>query len=87
MFGIYVPLIEVGLNTLKTSVEIQIAAITLVVGLALNPVLGWVAAILVENLKIIKPSDNKEVIPPQKVKLTIMFSFIVIIAYVVSIVL
>lgn len=87
MFGIYVPLIEVGLNTLKTSVEIQIAAVTLVVGLALNPVLGWVAAILIENLKIIKPSDNKEVLPTQKVKLTLLFSLVLIIAYVVSIVL
>jgi hypothetical protein len=84
MFGIYIPLIEVGLNILKTSVHMQIAAVTLLVGLALNPVLGWVTAILVENLNIIKSANSKEELPPQNVKMTIIVSLIVVLTYMVS---
>lgn len=54
IFGVYMPLIEIGLNILKSPVHGQIAGLCILVGLALNPVAGWITAVLIENLKLIK---------------------------------
>jgi hypothetical protein len=86
MFGIYIPLVEVGLNILQTSEQKQIASVTLLVGLALNPVLGWVIAIIVENLNIIKSVENKKVLQTQNVKMTLIVSLLVVLTYILSIV-
>lgn len=59
IFGVYIPLMEVGMNTLKTLAEVQIAILCIVVGLALNPVLGWVVAIFVENFRLIKEEGSE----------------------------
>ncbi len=58
IFGVYIPLIEVGLNTIKSVASAQIAAICIITGIAVNPVLGWIASVFVENFKIIKDSDS-----------------------------
>jgi hypothetical protein len=63
----------------------QIAAVTLLLGIALNPVLGWVSAILVENLNTFKFSTSKEKLPAQNVKMTIIVSVITFLSYIVSI--
>ena len=58
IFGIYVPLLEVGLDTIKSTSDIQIASLCLIAGIAVNPVIGWVTAILAENFKLI-PAGEK----------------------------
>lgn len=59
IFGVYAPLLEVGLNTLKTTASAQVAAVCLIAGLAINPVMGWVVAVAVENFGIIKETSDK----------------------------
>lgn len=54
IFGVYMPLIEIGLHLLKSPAQAQIAGLCILIGLALNPVLGWFTAVLIENLKIIR---------------------------------
>lgn len=62
IFGVYTPLIEVGLNTIKNAATAQIAAVAIIAGIAVNPVIGWAAATLVENFQIIKDSESLRVI-------------------------
>jgi hypothetical protein len=85
LFGVYIPLIEIGLNTLKTSTDTQIAALCVLAGLAINPVLGWVSAILVENLGIIKNEDNVQKLSANKIKTTLIVAAVTILTYVISV--
>lgn len=62
IFGIYIPLIEVGLSSIKRAPTAQIAAICIIAGIAVNPVLGWSASIVVENFNIIKDPENERVL-------------------------
>jgi hypothetical protein len=87
LFGVYIPLIEIGLNTLKSSIDTQIAALSILVGLAINPVLGWVTAILVENLGIIKTENKAEKFTAKKIKITLIVAAVTILTYVISVLL
>lgn len=62
IFGVYIPLIEVGLNTIKSAASAQVAAVYIIAGIAVNPVLGWIASIFVENFEIIKDSENDRIL-------------------------
>lgn len=53
IFGVFVPLFEVGLNIIRSTAAAQVAAICVIAGIAVNPVLGWIAAICIENFNII----------------------------------
>lgn len=57
IFGVYIPLWEVGLTTIKSAASAQVAAVCILAGIAINPVLGWVAAISIENF--IMAGDSK----------------------------
>ncbi len=60
IFGVYIPLVELGLNTLKTAASAQIATLCIVAGIAINPVIGWIISASVENFEIIKdPESNR----------------------------
>lgn len=86
LFGIYIPLIEVGLNTINTPVQTQIAALSIVAGLAVNPVIGWVIAIFIENLGIIKDSSKIEENQSCKIKITVIVSVITTLIYMISVI-
>lgn len=85
LFGVYIPLVEIGLNTLKTSAQKQIAAISLLTGLAINPVIGWVAAIVIENFNIIKEDDMKTELSYKDIKITVVVAIIATLTYLISI--
>ncbi|MDQ2085809.1 DUF3360 family protein [Herbivorax sp. ANBcel31] len=83
IFGVYVPLLEVGFTTIKTITTAQVAIICIVLGIAINPVIGWVAAIFVENFKLLKKKskDTLDIKPGVKVTTVVVvlitvFSFI-----------
>jgi len=50
IFGVFVPLLEAGLSTIKSTASIQVAAVCIIAGIAVNPVLGWILAVIIENL-------------------------------------
>lgn len=70
IFGIYVPLMEVGLDSIKGKESSQIAAICFVAGIAINPVVGWSLSVLVENFKIIEDSAMVRVLSKKDLFLT-----------------
>ncbi|MEW9094811.1 MAG: DUF3360 family protein [Clostridiaceae bacterium] len=85
LFGVYIPLVEIGLNTLKTSAQKQIAAISLLTGLAINPVIGWVTAIVIENFNIIKDDDMKTELSSGDLKITVVVAIVATLTYLISI--
>lgn len=54
IFGIYVPLIEVGISKIKSLATAQIAAVCIVGGMAIDPVIGWIFSVFTENFGVIK---------------------------------
>jgi hypothetical protein len=59
IFGVFVPLLEVGISGLTNLSRIRIALAGLVIGIGVDPVVGWSAALLLENLGIL-PSDASD---------------------------
>ncbi|MCM8710912.1 DUF3360 domain-containing protein [Clostridium sp. SYSU_GA19001] len=84
IFGVYIPLIEIGLNTLKSYEDMQIAALSILAGFAVNPVIAWITAILIENLGIIKEKSKREASSAYKVRITLIVSAITMATYFVS---
>ncbi|MEG6586766.1 DUF3360 family protein [Dendrosporobacter sp. 1207_IL3150] len=70
IFGVYLPLVEVGLDTIKSTAEIQIAAVCFIIGIAVNPVIGWIAAVLIENFKLISASECTRTLTRQEKLIT-----------------
>lgn len=85
LFGVYIPLVEIGLNTLKTPAQKQIAAISLLAGLAINPVIGWVAAIVIENFNIIKDEETKIKLSTKDMKITVVVALVATLTYLISV--
>jgi len=65
IFGIYVPLIEVGITKIKSLESAQIAAVCIVGGMAINPVIGWVLSVVTENFGIIKEKTQERTVSGQ----------------------
>ncbi len=57
IFGIYIPLLEVGISCIKNIYSAQTAAVCIVGGMAVSPVLGWILSVSIENFGIIKDPD------------------------------
>lgn len=50
IFGVYVPMIEVGIGSIKERTTGKVAAVCIVAGIAVNPVVGWITATATERL-------------------------------------
>lgn len=50
IFGVFLPMLEVGIGTIKNMTHSKIAAICIVGGLAVNPLLGWILATISEKV-------------------------------------
>ena len=81
IFGVFVPLVEIGFSTLRNMASIQIAVICLILGIGLNPVLGWSFALLVENFKIISAKDDDRDVGLKDKIITVAIFAISIISY------
>ena len=81
IFGIFIPLIEVGVNTVKNSASAQIAAVCIIAGIAVSPVLGWIASILVENFRIIRDPESTIILPSKDLYMTAGLVIVTIITY------
>lgn len=65
IFGVYIPLLEVGVSCIKNSYSAQTAAVCIIGGLAVSPVLGWMLSVSIENFGIIKDPRNSRAISKQ----------------------
>lgn len=81
IYGVYLPLVEIGLSTLKTAVHSQVATVCILVGITINPVLGWIASIITENFELIKDPQSSRVITKEDKVLTIIISILTIGSY------
>jgi len=50
IFGVFVPMLEVGISTIKDRTLSKIAAICIVGGITINPLVGWILAMISEKI-------------------------------------
>ena len=87
IFGVYLPLIEVGLSSIKSAASAQIAAVCVVGGFAINPVAGWLFAVLAENFGIIKDPQSDRTVSKEDKVITGVLVMIVVVTFLLSFVL
>jgi hypothetical protein len=83
IFGVFIPLVEIGLNLIKTSANAQVAGVCILLGLGINPVIGWVTAILIENFNLVK-DDEREVLNSKGKITTLLVAAVTLVSYLVS---
>lgn len=84
IFGVFIPLVEIGINTLHSMATVKIAVICLITGIGLSPVLGWSISLLVENFKIVDNKKDDRIIPLKDKIMTAAICIITIISYIVT---
>ncbi len=62
IFGVFVPMLEVGIGTIKNRTLSKIAAICIVGGITVNPLLGWILAMISEKIIFKKDIENMNLI-------------------------
>lgn len=81
IFGVFIPLIEIGLAYLRGPATIPVAVICLLLGAGLNPVLGWGAALFTENFNLLAgPNDKRDLAAKDKI-LTVIILLVAVISY------
>jgi hypothetical protein len=83
ILGVFIPLVEVGLSSIKTPISAQIAAICVIAGLAVNPVIGWVFSIFVENFNVLKDKSVRTLSKNDKI-ITLALVAITVIAFILT---
>ncbi|MCL6589660.1 MAG: DUF3360 domain-containing protein [Firmicutes bacterium] len=81
IFGVYIPLLEVGLSNIRIMASAQVAAICIVAGIAINPVVGWISAIFIENFNILKEPECQRNLTVKDRYLTIGLIIVTIITF------
>ena len=84
IFGIYVPLIEVGISKIKSLASAQIAVVCIVGGIAINPVIGWIFSVFTENFGIIKDKRCERAVSKHDKIITGVLVIIVALTFVLS---
>lgn len=80
LFGVYLPLMEVGMTMLKNAASAQIASICLIGGIAVGPVVGWVLAVVVENFRFFPETEPDRIITKETRRMTLFIACITIIS-------
>jgi len=58
IFGVFVPMLEVGIGSIKNRTLSKVAAICIVGGITVNPLLGWILAMISEKIIFRKDIEN-----------------------------
>jgi hypothetical protein len=79
ILGVFAPMIEISLGSIHDVSTAQIVAICIILGIGINPVIGWCSALLVENLNLFKHDQAKRSLTKKDRMLTmVVFSFSII---------
>jgi hypothetical protein len=81
IFGVFIPMIEIGVGLLHNPAAIQLAILCLVLGIGLNPIVGWSVALVAENFQLISDKNQDRVIRPVEKVITLAVFFLSIISY------
>lgn len=81
IFGVFVPLLEIGLSSVFNVSAAPIALICIILGLGINPVIGWSAALVAENFNVIRNRQNSRILSRQDKVLTVAILLISVISY------
>ncbi len=85
IFGVFAPMMEIGLATIRDSTSANIALICIILGIAINPVIGWSFAMLIENTNLINNNTAKRTLMKKDRVLTITIFAISVIGYLFTI--
>ena len=81
IFGVFLPLLEVGLGTIRKVSATPIALTCIVLGISVNPVIGWSTALLVENFNLLKSKKATRILSSADKILTVAILLVSVIAY------
>ena len=83
ILGVFAPMLEIGLGTIRDASSVHIALICIILGIGINPVIGWSFALLIENMNFTQNSSEKRTLTKRDRILTVaifsvsLFSFLV----------
>jgi len=59
ILGVFVPMLEIGLGTIRNAASVHVALICIILGIAINPIIGWGSAVIIENFNIIRNRETR----------------------------
>ncbi|MHB8963207.1 MAG: DUF3360 family protein [Saccharofermentanales bacterium] len=84
ILGVFAPMLEIGLRTIRNASSVRIALICIILGIAINPVIGWSVALLIENLNLIRSNNTKQALPTKSKLWTVLIFLASAITYLVT---
>lgn len=81
ILGVFAPMLEIGLGTIRDAASAHIALICIILGIAVNPVIGWSFAVLIENFNIIRNRESSRNLKTRDKILTVVIFLISIMSY------
>ena len=81
VLGVFAPMLEIGLGTIRDAASAHIALICIILGIAINPVIGWSFAVMIENFNIIHNRESSRNLTTRDKILTVVIFLISIMSY------
>lgn len=81
ILGVFAPMLEIGLGTIRDSSSVHIALICIILGIGINPVIGWSFALLIENMNYIHNSEAKRNLTKRDKILTVIIFIVSFISF------
>lgn len=84
ILGVFVPMLEIGLGTIRDAASAQVALICIILGIAINPVIGWGFAVVIENFNIIRNRKSCRNLTTRDKKITAAILLVSIMSYLLA---
>ena len=85
IFGVFAPMLEIGLSAIKNAVTAQVALVCIILGIGINPVIGWSFALIIENFNFIHNKDFKRTLLKKDRILTLVIFSVTTVTYLFTI--
>lgn len=72
ILGVFAPMLEIGLGLIRDTSSAHIALICIVLGIGINPIIGWSFALLIENINLFHIGAEKQTLTKRELILTIV---------------
>ena len=84
IFGVFAPMLEIGLSSVRGTSSAQTVLLCLILGLGAGPVIGWSAALFAENFDLIPGSLSVRVLTKRDKILTVAILVISVLAVIIT---
>ena len=81
ILGVFAPMLEIGLGTIRDAASAHIALICIILGIGMNPVIGWSFAVLIENFNFIHNGAKGRTLTIRDKVLTVAIFLVSILSY------